>query len=1041
MNLSSAFDENTFIRFIQDFLPDFVLDKRTVSAQKEIFPKVTYLGGSEKLRTAVLVVNTSLGINSRISLTKASFKILKNFSIYRAVIVYLNEDQTIWRLSLLTAQPMLVDGKVVQAFSNPERHSYVLGSDVGVATARKYLLGMGRVADFEDLKYRFSIEAINKDFYNDVTRYFYDLIGTYDSEGKRLKKATLSLPGKASHMENQEYAIRLFGRIIFCWFLREKKSSNNRQLLPSEVFDGGLEKHSAILNKVLEPLFFECLNKPLGERDAKYTKNGYELVPYLNGGLFYPNEGSGGDYYPVFKTSTRVTIPDEWFIDLFETLKTYNFTIDENLDFDVELSIDPEMLGRIFENLLAEINPETGESARRATGSFYTPRKIVSYMTDMCLTKYLLDETNISEEQINALMTINNVDDLKYQLSDSEKKQVADKLYSLKSLDPACGSGAFPIGLLQKMVFLLEQVDSDFEISKKKFGKTFFVGKHHLSKNKNYLRKLVLIRDVIHGVDIQPVAVEISKLRCFLTLIVEQDVLDDLDNRGLEPLPNLDFQFVCANSLIGLNEQKQMMLGDDFHLEEELSMIREEYYSTNSSKRRESLKQKYLKIVKEEMSLFGESSRATQLKSFQPFIVNNQADFFDPKTMFGIENFDIVIGNPPYVKVEHLDKSVVAILKSHYSEIHNGKAKPWADDLYVHFIFKAFELIKSGGSVCFITNDSFIGLASKARVRTKLLDENLLEIIRCPKETFGATIYTAIFLASGSKSKVEQYLGASFGYPGFEILDINAVRKSYVQSMPNERFVLQEDGLVFKLLAKDRVVKYLRVIDTGIHTGNVRKKLFYREATPKIKDKLIQGRQIQRWVVWWDGPSAKYKYCDPNYQPKDSFGIGRGGKSSSLKEYWGFSGNVENHFVSERVLIRQTADNIFGAYQSIKEDGQFYTDNTLFTVLLKDQGGCLKYFLAILNSKMLNYIYKYLSMEEGKVLAQVKTELVEQLPIVYDRKREKEVVALVDKLISTKRSNHEADVSEVEKELDLLVCQIYGLSESETNQVLALTGF
>jgi hypothetical protein len=240
LNLSEPYNEATFTRFIQDFFPDFVSDKRNVPAQKDIFPSITFLGESEKLRTSVLVIKTSLGINSRISLTKASFKILKNFSIYRALIVYLNDDQTIWRLSLLTAQPVLMDGKIIQTFSNPERHSYVLGSDIGVATARKYLLNMGRVADFDDLKYRFSIEAINKEFYNDISKYFYELIGTYDSSGKQTKKPLLSLPGKPTHLENQEYAIRLFGRIIFCWFLREKKSSKNVQLLPSEVLDGNV---------------------------------------------------------------------------------------------------------------------------------------------------------------------------------------------------------------------------------------------------------------------------------------------------------------------------------------------------------------------------------------------------------------------------------------------------------------------------------------------------------------------------------------------------------------------------------------------------------------------------------------------------------------------------------------------------------------------------------------------------------------------------------------------------------------------------------
>ena len=1035
MNLSEPYNESTFTRFIQDFFPDFVSDKRNVPAQKDIFPSITFLGESEKLRTSVLVIKTNLGINSRISLTKASFKILKNFSIYRALIVYLNDDQTIWRLSLLTAQPILLDGKVLQSFSNPERHSYVLGSDVGVATARKYLLNMGRVSDFDDLKFRFSIEAINKEFYNDIAKYFYDLIGTYDSDGKQLKKPLLTLPGKATHLENQEYAIRLFGRIIFCWFLREKKSRANVQLLPNEVFDGGLENRKFILGEVLEPLFFECLNKPLTDRTAKYANNDYVLIPYLNGGLFHPNEGSGGDYYPAPKGSKGVEIPNEWFINLFETLKTYNFTIDENLDFDVELSIDPEMLGRIFENLLAEINPETGESARKTTGSFYTPRRIVSHMTDMCLTQYLLNETAISEKQIKALMTIDSLDDLENPLNSSERNLVVEKLYSLKSLDPACGSGAFPIGLLQKMVFLLEQLDSDFEISKKKFGKTFFAGKKHLAENKNYLRKLVLIRDVIHGVDIQPVAVEISKLRCFLTLIVEQEVIDELDNRGLEPLPNLDFQFVCGNSLIGLDEQKQMIFGEDSHLEEELALIREEFYSTNNSKRREALKTKYLKLVNEELTLFGESSRTSQLKSFQPFIVNNQASFFDPKTMFGVSDFHIVIGNPPYVKLEHLDKSVVSSLQSQYFELKNGNKKSWADDLYVHFIFKAFELTTEKGLVCFITNDSFIGLESKIRVRNKLLTENLIELINCPKETFGATIYTAIFLASNTASIYEEYIASRFSFPEFELKDMNSVRKSYVLEMPNQRLVAQENALVSKLLSKSKFGEYLKIIDGGIHTGNVRDKIFFHNESKGAKDRLLQGKQIQRWNIWWDAPSAKYRYLNASYKPADTFGIGRGGKSSKLKEYWSMH-DPAIHFLPDRLLMRQTSDTLFVAYQNLKEDGQFYTDNTLFTISLSQNLGSLKYYLALLNSKLLNYVYKYLSMEEGKILAQVKTALVEEVPVVFDASKEKEVVKLVNEIIQKRRSNPGCDVSDIEMELDSLVCDIYGLDDFEKKQIL-----
>jgi adenine-specific DNA-methyltransferase len=1040
VNLSEPFNEINFTTFIKEFFPDFVQDKRTVATPKNIFSSVTHLGESETLRTSVLVVKTNIGINSRISLTKESFKILKNFSIYRALVVYLNEDQTIWRLSLLTAQPVLVDGKVIQTFSNPERHSYVLGSNVGVATARKYLLNMGMVSDFADLKFRFSIEAINKEFYSEISKYFYALIGVYDTSGKNIRKPLLQLPGINSHSHNLEYAIRLFGRIIFCWFLREKKSKESIPLLPPQLFDEAIANNKRILNEIIEPLFFECLNKPVTDRKDKYTKKGYELVPYLNGGLFYPNTGEGGDHYSSSTNQKNVDIPDSWFTDFFETLKTYNFTIDENLDFDVELSIDPEMLGRIFENLLAEINPETGDSARKSTGSFYTPRKIVNHMADLCLTKYLLTETSVSEDQINALMTISVQDDLEFPLNKNEKNQIVEKLYNLKSLDPACGSGAFPIGLLQKIVFLLEQVDSDYEIAAKKFSKNFFKDKPHLIENRNFLRKLVLIRDVIHGIDIQPVAVEISKLRCFLTLIVEQEVLDGIPNRGLEPLPNLDFQFVCANSLIGLNIQNQLAIGEDSHLEENLSIIREDFYTTSSNKQRDLLKQKYLKLVNEELTLFGESTRTTQIKSFQPFVPNNQANFFDSQTMFGIENFHIVIGNPPYVKIEHLNKVDVDTLRENYSEFKDGKEKKWADDLYVHFIFKAFQVVKENGLVCFITNDSFRGFQSKTRVREQLLNENLIEIISCPIETFGATIYTAIFLASHSKSVNETIKTSKFNFPNFEIDDVNYVRKSYIRDLPNDRLVLKEDTLIGKMLKFNPLEQYLDVYAAGIHSGNVRHKIFFKDRNKEATEKLIQGKQIERWAVWWDSPAAKFKYFNPNYVAQDEYGTAKGGKKSKSKEYWSYSrgGDEKHHFVSERILLRETSDSLFCAYHNLKEDGQMYTDNTLFTVINKSNEHSLKYFLALFNSKLLNFVYRYLSMEEGKALAAVKASLVEQLPVVYDKKSEKEVVSLVDELINARRTNHGCDVSELENKLEKLVCHIYGLTSEETERVLAL---
>ena len=236
-------------------------------------------------------------------------------------------------------------------------------------------------------------------------------------------------------------------------------------------------------------------------------------------------------------------------------------------------------------------------------------------------------------------------------------------------------------------------------------------------------------------------------------------------------------------------------------------------------------------------------------------------------------------------------------------------------------------------------------------------------------------------------------------------------------------------------MTKSKFVDFLRIIDGGIHTGNVRDKVFFRNESNKAKDRLLQGKQIQRWNVWWDTPSAKYRYLNAGYKPTDTFGIGRGGKSSKLKEYWSMH-DPAIHFLPERLLMRQTSDTLFVAYQNLKEDGQFYTDNTLFTISLSGKLGSLRYFLALLNSRLINYVYRYLSMEEGKILAQVKTSLVEEVPLVFDASREKEVVKIVDVILRKRRLNPGCDVSEYEMQLDSLVCDIYGLDDFEKKQIM-----
>jgi hypothetical protein len=260
----------------------------------------------------------------------------------------------------------------------------------------------------------------------------------------------------------------------------------------------------------------------------------------------------------------------------------------------VDLSIDPEMLGRIFENLLAEINPETEETARKATGSYYTPRNIVDYMVTESLKQYLVTRTGIDASLVTDLLSFEMEGS---SLSEDDSRKVVAALEELRIIDPACGSGAFPMGVLQKMVLVLQKVDPDSkrwlasllsnipDTTAREMMRRKLENEHDMW---DYTRKLGIIRKSIYGVDIQPIAVEIAKLRCFLSLIVDENVIDEKDNRNIEALPNLEFKFVCANSLVDVPEEGQQdgLLVDEY-FEKMEGLIRDYFQAWQPGKKKD----------------------------------------------------------------------------------------------------------------------------------------------------------------------------------------------------------------------------------------------------------------------------------------------------------------------------------------------------------------------------------------------------------------------------------------------------------------------
>ena len=469
MNLGQKYNRDDFLLFLTSFIPKFTKDVRRVDTDGlQVIKEAFYLGKSVELDIEIFELAHSSSTDARVTLAKDGFKVMKNSATYRALVIYQAAQGDDWRLSLMTATPSVNQkGKIYQSLSNPRRFSFFLGTNAKINTPYQLLIKQGAVKDFAELQKRFSLEVVNKEFFTQVALLFTKLAGGKRQIGNKSFDAgigLIKLPGVVDDTLRKEFTVKLIGRLVFCWFLKKKRPDKGLSLLPEELLSSQtVKENNEYYHNILEPLFFEVLNTPIEERQTKYKRPPWAKVPFLNGGLFsyhhddfYETASSG-----ISKYVNTLKVPDEWIQELFEVFETYNFTIDENTSFDVELSIDPEMLGRIFENLLAEIIPETGETARKSTGSYYTPRVIVDYMVEQSLRQYFLAKTALPEDKLNNLLSF---EDDSSDLTDSERDAMVTALTKIKVIDPAVGSGAFPIGVLHRMLSVLEKVDPELVI-------------------------------------------------------------------------------------------------------------------------------------------------------------------------------------------------------------------------------------------------------------------------------------------------------------------------------------------------------------------------------------------------------------------------------------------------------------------------------------------------------------------------------------------------------------------------------------------------
>jgi hypothetical protein len=519
------------------------------------------------------------------------------------------------------------------------------------------------------------VSEVNKNFYDGISKHFITL------------SKFLTSSNHLSDKDAQLFSLRLIGRLLFIWFLNKMKLVNEK----IDYFNLSTSDSTKYYLDKIKPLFFEVLNKPFDERD--FTD---KLTPFLNGGLF---EIHSNDF-----SNLKLIFPTDFFQSLYEHFNKFNFTVDESTTEYEQIAIDPEMLGRVFENLLASIVPETSNLAneRKNKGAFYTPREVVSFMCKESLKDYLLKGLNDKslENGIARLVDLNDARFLELKstglanLWGVRSKDIVPKIIELlnemRIFDPACGSGAFPIGMLQIISRTYERLNAiyDSKLMKHVFGSN--------KSNENlYESKLFIIKNNLYGSDIEPMAIEFTRLRCWLSLIVEE-------KSNIKPLPNLDFNFVCSNSLVQL-KTNLLDFGNNETYEKEITNLRDLYFKTHKQKDKKTLRSKFTELYKIHNKSDWISERSKQLASWNPFDFDKPSTFFDSKIMFNVDKFDIVIGNPPYIQIQYMEKDEKKLYESLAYESFSKTG-----DIYCLFYELGINILKPNGTLSFITSNKWM---------------------------------------------------------------------------------------------------------------------------------------------------------------------------------------------------------------------------------------------------------------------------------------------------------------------------------------------
>ena len=808
---------------------------------------------------------------------------------------------------------------------------------------------------------RLDTEELNKKFYRELFAWFEWAV----AEGKFPKDKNRTL-------EPEEHVIRLITRLLFVWFIKEKglvagELFHEEQISPL-IKDYDRDTGDSYYRAVLQNLFFATLNTEIKKRgfsegkdddhrnfslyryedqmlDPDKLRELFAQTPFINGGLFdcldsFKGMKKGGYRIDCFsdKQYKKLSIPNRLFFDrergLIPLLERYKFTVEENTPIEQEVALDPELLGKVFENLLAAYNPETGETARKRTGSYYTPRRIVDYMVEEALVATLVQQVpptdgdaTFWEERLRYLLDYAQVfDDASEWFDSDETDGIVRAISELKILDPAVGSGAFPMGVLHKLTLALRRLDLNNnrweQLQQDRAGKraqaAFKISNQQERdielaeisdtferyRDSDFGRKLYLIQNGIFGVDIQPVACQIAKLRFFISLAIEQEPNKDADNFGIKPLPNLETRFVTANTLIGLElVEARSLLRDDAvqQLLKEIEVIREKHVLANNRgqklrleaqeenlhkrleeelenqrakwvesqqreierkvaqlpkpEQREQLREEEQKKYRWRKNKFdSDFEYARKIISWKPYDQNASADFFDPEWMFGVrDGFDITIGNPPYVRADSGDEHLEMRQKIENNKQYETLWEKW--DLYIPFIERSYKLLKPKGFTTLIVSDAYCHSKYAQKSQNWFLkNSRILRLDFLSKiKIFDAAVRNVTYLfqrVDGSEQKPERRVH----YPEFGM--VNLLPTNAQRELTHRVFFPEDTDFQSPLVLTvtlDEICYITKGMVVHAHEKKARGEFELRDLVSDMRDEdhpkpFVEGKHLARWL-------------------------------------------------------------------------------------------------------------------------------------------------------------------------------------------------